>query len=160
MKTTDFKGIQKIFRYIQIQNDIPERVFPLLCPVREHDWLEGWSAKIIHSHSGLAEKNCVFSTPHHGKAETIWIITQYDPVNFIIEFVRHTPNNNVVRINIKVDATADSRSMLNIEYRYTALSENQNKFIETELEAQFIETMQWWEKSANYYLETGKILRK
>jgi hypothetical protein len=33
-----------------------EQVFPLLCPVRECDWLEGWNCTLLHSGSGLAEK--------------------------------------------------------------------------------------------------------
>jgi hypothetical protein len=35
----------------------PEDVFPLLCPVREADWLAGWmdGLEMVHSGSGLAE---------------------------------------------------------------------------------------------------------
>jgi uncharacterized protein YndB with AHSA1/START domain len=40
----------------------PAQVFPLLCPVREHDWIEGWSAQIVFSRSGVAEAGCVFRT--------------------------------------------------------------------------------------------------
>jgi hypothetical protein len=32
----------------------PDRVFPLLCPVRERDWLEGWEADMVYSASGVA----------------------------------------------------------------------------------------------------------
>jgi len=41
----------------------PSRVFPLLCPVREADWLEGWDPLLIVSESGIAEPDCVFVTP-------------------------------------------------------------------------------------------------
>ena len=35
----------------------PARVFPLICPVRETEWLDGWGEQleVIHSDSGLAE---------------------------------------------------------------------------------------------------------
>jgi hypothetical protein len=45
----------------------PERVFPLLCPIREADWLEGWDPLVVFTNSGVAEPACVFMTkaaPH------------------------------------------------------------------------------------------------
>lgn len=39
-----------------------ERVFPLLCPVREREWLQGWDATMVCSESGVAEPGCVFTT--------------------------------------------------------------------------------------------------
>lgn len=58
----------------------PERVFPLLCPQREHDWIEGWSATILRSASGLAEPGCVFQTGEGAPAERCtWIVVEHDP---------------------------------------------------------------------------------
>jgi len=156
----EFKGIQKKLTYKQVNNANIDKVFPLLCPVRETDWLDGWSYKMIHSNSGLIEQDCVFTTPHHGKFETIWQVTQYDKGNYIIEFLRVTPAENVVKINIQLELVATNKTEVVINYQYTALNEEQNSFIKNELEASFIESMEWWEKAINYYLETGKMLKK
>ncbi len=54
----------------------PSRVFPLLCPVREADWLEGWDPPLVLSNSGVAERDCVFLTdasPGHA----IWYVTRH-----------------------------------------------------------------------------------
>lgn len=50
----------------------PARVFPLLCPVREADWLEGWGeiVEMVHSDSGLAEDGCVFLTRPPGQVRS------------------------------------------------------------------------------------------
>jgi hypothetical protein len=48
--------------YTQTNPAAPERVFPLLCPVREADWIPGWRYKLIYSESGVAELGCVFTT--------------------------------------------------------------------------------------------------
>ncbi|HET7731794.1 MAG TPA: hypothetical protein VFK48_17360, partial [Usitatibacter sp.] len=40
----------------------PGQVFPLLCPVREADWIEGWDPGIVITASGVAERDCVFTT--------------------------------------------------------------------------------------------------
>lgn len=73
-----------------------ESVFPLLCPVREADWLDGWSDELetVHSKSGLAEAGCVFTTRVPGRPETVWMITRHDPVQ---ERVRAQANVNEKR---------------------------------------------------------------
>ena len=52
--------------YRQTINASPEIVFPLLCPVREVEWLDGWEYKMIYCVSGLIEKGAVFSTANTG----------------------------------------------------------------------------------------------
>lgn len=156
----NFKGIQKTYSYTQIYNGSIKNVFPLLCPVREMDWLDGWNFKMIHSNSGLIEKDCVFTTPHHGEYETVWHVTQYDKLNYKIEFLRVTPNENVVKINILLDRINVQQTKAIIDYQYTALNEEQNEFINNELGQSFIDSMKWWEKSIDYYLASGKMLRK
>lgn len=56
----------------------PPVVFPLLCPVRERDWIVGWDAAIRFSRSGLAEAGCVFQTGHGPEAIT-WIVHRHKP---------------------------------------------------------------------------------
>ena len=155
-----FKGIQKTCTYTQINNGSIEEVFPLLCPVREMDWLDGWDYKMIHSNSGLIEKDCVFTTPHHGELETVWQVTQYDKTTYAIEFLRVTPKENVVKINIQLEEMSEQQTRVLIDYQYTALNKAQNEFINKELEQSFNKSMKWWEKSINYYLENGKMLKK
>jgi len=52
----------------------PERVFPLLCPVVEYDWIPDWRCTMVHSTSGVAELGCVFL--REGES---WITTRYEP---------------------------------------------------------------------------------
>ncbi len=62
-----------------------EIVFPLLCPVRESEWIPGWEARVIHSDSGVAELDGVFSLDEaHGGA--LFVVTRYEP-NQRVEFV-------------------------------------------------------------------------
>lgn len=156
----EFRGIQKTLSYTQINNGSIEEVFPLLCPVREKDWLDGWDYKMVYSKSGLIEKDCVFTTPHHGSVETTWHVTQHDKIKKRIEFLRITPKENVVRINIKLENISEKQTKVFIDYQYTALNEDQNKFIDTELKEVFIESMEWWEKAINHYIESGEMLKR
>jgi hypothetical protein len=52
--TFNAKRVTKTHKQINIGS--PEVVFPLLCPVREGDWLENWSHNTIFSKSGFAEE--------------------------------------------------------------------------------------------------------
>ena len=155
-----FKGIQRTMKYTQVNSGHVDKVFPLLCPVREKDWLEGWNYKMIRSDSGLIEKNCVFTTPNENGTDTVWHVTQYNANNYKIEFVRVTPQENVVRINIDLESRDERTTLTHMRYQYTALNEEQNQFILNELESSFNASMTWWEKAINYYLETGKMLKK
>jgi len=155
-----FEGIQKTLTFDQVNDAVPEKVFPLLCPVREKDWLDGWDYKMVHSKSGLIEQDCVFTTPHHGKADTVWQVTQYNPELFEIEFLRVTPNENVVIINIKLTAKNSDQTNTHISYQYTALNDQQNEFIKFGLENDFSDSMLWWETAINHFLKTGQKLMK
>ena len=156
----EFQGIQVSKTYQQINLAAPKEVFPLLCPVREKDWLDGWDYTMIHSVSGLIEEGCVFSTPHHGQQDTIWYVTVYDKINFKIEFVRVTPEEEVVRINIGLAGKDNGTTTSTITYQYTALNEKMNEWLKTQFGDSFRESMIWWEKAINHYLRTGEMLKK
>jgi hypothetical protein len=156
----NFTGIQAARTYKQINNGRPEVVFPLLCPVREKDWIEGWDYKMIFSVSGLIEKGCVFSTPHHGNEQTIWYVTEHDKENFKVEFVRVTPNEEVVHISIFLTDRGNGTTVSTITYEYTALCEAKNRWILEKLDSEFEKNMEEWENAINFYLETGTMLTK
>jgi hypothetical protein len=44
---TAFKSHRTAHEYIQTNPAPPQRVFPLLCPVREGDWLPGWQYRLM-----------------------------------------------------------------------------------------------------------------
>lgn len=54
-------------------------VFPLLCPIREYEWIPNWQCEIKHSLSGVAEEGCVFTTNQADYGFGSWFCTRYDP---------------------------------------------------------------------------------
>jgi len=160
MQNSAFKAKRKTFSYRQSINALPEQVFPLLCPVREAEWLDGWRYTMIYSQSGLVEAGAVFSTTQEGEADTIWIVTKHDPSQHTVEFARFTPNAKTCVLNVNVRLKEDRSSYVDITYTYTGLAPAGNTFIETFTEDQFIEAVVFWEKSMNYFLDTGKMLKK
>jgi len=155
-----FKARHIIRSFEQTIHADPARVFDLLCPVKEGEWLDGWDYTLLHSESGLAEEGCVFLSRQEGEKDTIWMITKRDVQKREIEFVRATPESRMARLSIAVAEKASNRSKVKITYVITALCEEGNKFLEAFTQENFEGGMKFWEASMNYYLETGKKLSR
>ena len=139
-----------------------ETVFPLLCPVREGEWLEGWNDQVemIHSDSGVAEEGCVFRTRVPGRPETIWAVTRHDPVERVVEFFRVTTGLVATRLRIGVEPRPDGSSSVHIAYTFTPLGAAGRAFVkESHSEEAFRDDMAWWEDSMNHWLRNGLVLR-
>lgn len=160
MGMNKFNSLRSKMTFRQINSGTPAKVFPLLCPVKEADWIDGWEYVMIYSQSGVAEKGCVFTTPGPGNKITTWYITEHDAENFRIEFVRMAPGEMVVKIVIQLTDNKDGTTVSDISYEYTALSEEANSRISNELDTVFRNSMLYWEKAMNHYLQTGTKLLK
>ena len=147
--------------YIQHIAAPPHKVFPLLCPVREKDWLEGWDYEMVYSLSGIAERDCIFTTARHGPSKFIWIVTNYDPDHLFISFVNFMPGVRAMKISITLDENLESTTCAHITYTCTALGEPGQHFIAHQFnEGRFQHMMINWENSINHYLATGQMLKK
>ncbi len=134
----------------------PETVFPLLCPVREADWIADWDPLLVISNSGVAEKDCVFVTRSEPQNST-WYVTDYEPEKGFIAFVRFTPGLTATRLAIQL-AAAPKGTDARITFTHTSLGEAGDAFVDGFTEAAYAEFMQVWEKRMNHYLTTGTCL--
>ena len=132
----------------------PDVVFPLLCPVREVEWVAGWHPRLVISESGLVEAGCVFVMPDE-PADSVWVVTRWDPAGHVVEFVKVTPGLAVGRIGISLEeaeGNAESTAA-HVSYEYTALSEAGELFVERFTEAHYEAFMKEWESELNRFLE-------
>lgn len=139
-------------------NAPPDKVFPLLCPTREYDWIEPWRCELIFSYSGYAEPDCIFQTDYKsdGGLET-WIVARYEP-NKLIQFIRTNPIK-VIRYTITLTDNEDGTTTANWEQLITGLNKAGNDFVFAYSDEKFIDEMTNLEKMLNYYLETGSMLK-
>lgn len=152
---------QRITReYRQTIHATPEKVFPLLCPVREAEWLDGWRYNMIYSESGLVEEGAVFSTPCKDEEDTVWIVTKHDPKTYQVEFVRFTHRSRTCVLKIAVTSKDGNCSYVDVSYTYTGITPEGNDFINRFTQQAFVEAVVFWEKSMNSFLETGKRLTR
>lgn len=135
----------------QTINASPERVFPLLCPVREREWLPGWTCRMVHSNSGWAEPGAVFTTSGE-RGETVWLLSeQVAPRR--VAFVRFEPERVVVWCEIELAALAGGRTRVAITYTYTALDAAGEQALAAQTEAGWQQMQACWESSMNDWLE-------
>jgi hypothetical protein len=161
---TAFRSYRVTHEHTQTNTAPPEKVFPLLCPVREADWAPGWEYRLIYSVSGVAELGCIFTTPNpptpgsRGQvaAEKTWIVTEYDPAAFRIGFVWISPGRVATEIRIQLTRAPDTSTRANISYRYTGLSEEGNREVKGYDAEWYRNMMEEWETAINHFLRTGR----
>ncbi len=160
MNDAGFIPQRKVYAYTQTINALPEEVFPLLCPVREAEWLDEWDYSMIYSVTGFAEPGAVFSTSSPGEQDTIWIVTKHDRQNMIVEFTRFTPFNRTCVLRIRAMQLNEACSSVDIEYVYVSFSEEGNDYLRNYSKDEFDKNMKFWEDSMNHYIATGTLLKK
>jgi len=144
--------------YTQTIEAPPEKVFPLLCPVREAAWLPGWQYQLIYSKSGMAEDACVFTTPNERGPESIWMVTHYQPAAYAIAYAWVQPGMIATQLRISLAAAPGGKTSAWIRYSYTGLSADGNAVLERYTDEWFRNKMWWWETAINHYLRTGKLI--
>ena len=156
----NFNAKQVSYTYTQTNDAPPEKVFPLLCPVREKDWLPGWEHRLIYSVSGLAEDGCVFSTPTATGGERTWMTTHFDPSSYTIAYAWVEPAMLAAQLRISLKPIPADKTHTHIRYIYTALSAAGNTAIAEYSPEWFQSRMQHWERCINHYLLTGTLLKQ
>jgi hypothetical protein len=155
---TPFKAQRVVKRHTLHLVAPPADVFPLLCPVREYEWIEPWSCDMVFSASGVAENNAVFTTNFSAQGgEETWVVCCYEP-DRAIAFIRLIPGFKVNRLDIALTA-ARGGTVVHWTHTYTGLSEDGNQWIQQlsddalDLEKAAIERM------LNHYLQSGRMLK-
>jgi hypothetical protein len=137
--------------YTQKINARPEEVFPLLCPVRETEWVAGWEPVVVYTKSGLAEPDCIFVTSDE-EAEPIWVVTQHDPDAHKLEMIKITPGFTVGKISISLTLNENNGTDALVRYIYTALSREGEEFVYGYSEEFFCNFMRVWEETLNDFV--------
>ena len=134
----------------------PARVFPLLCPVRETVWAEGWLPDVVISSSGLAERDCVFITPEK-RSKAIWYITRHEPENWFVEMLKIVPGVTACRLEIQLTPNGDE-CFANVTYSHTSIGRAGDEFVAKFTADSYQRFMETWEKELNHFLKSGSRL--
>ena len=134
----------------------PAKVFPLLCPVREAEWADGWLPELVISSSGVAERDCVFITADKLE-KTIWYITRHEPERWFVEMLKILPGVTACRLEIQLSDNGDG-CFADVTYSHTSMGAAGDEFVTKFTADAYKKSMQAWEKALNYFLTTGRLL--
>lgn len=148
----------KRIKQVQSQRFVgpPDKVFPLLCPIREYEWIDPWKCEMLHSGSGVAEKHCVFRTRFDGNStDDVWVISRHEP-NSMIEFVRFNALW-VMILSIVLADNGDGTTTARNEQILTGLTAEGNQILDR-ISTAFAFELKMGEAMLNHFLTTGKKL--
>ena len=136
----------------------PERVFPLLCPVRERDWLPYWNCEIICSTSGVAEPECVFTTDIPGRGKMIWVVTRYE-LPQLIQYTVFKPESHTWNLSIRIIPEASEFCRLTWQHVFTGLTDSGNRYLRQYTDDHHRDHLRRIERHLIHFLRTGKMLQ-
>ena len=136
----------------------PEQVYPLLCPVREYDWIPGWSCDLIYTESGLAEKGCIFRTSFPGEGQELWVVSRYEPEERRFEVVRSIEGSRVVHVEVSLTPRDDGSTDMVWTETTTALDDEGNAYIDGFSEEGHVARMRLLGQALSHFCETGKLI--
>ncbi|AFM23189.1 hypothetical protein [Desulfomonile tiedjei] len=157
---TDFRARRVTQEFTHTISAAPSKVFPLLCPVREYEWIEGWTCKMIYSESGYAENNCVFTTNFPRGFEEIWSVSAYDPERYIIQFVVTSPEAYIMKLDISLSESGTNSTNISWIMTFTGLTPKGNTVIENHTGEPQVTRMGLVFKALEHYCLTGEMLKK
>lgn len=152
-----FQAKRAIKSHKQHLNAPPSKIFPLLCPVREYEWIEGWNCEMIYTDSGLVEENCIFTTSFLNDENEIWVVIRYEK-DREIQFIR-VSSGKVIRLSVKLTDNGDGSTTALWTQVITGLNERGNHFIEHFTDEAYARHMGAGEAMLNHFLATGEMLK-
>ncbi len=139
------------------------RVFPLLCPVREYDWIPEWRCEMIHSSTGVIGPDCVFRTQFPGQdTPEIWVVSTHDPEHFRLGFVRVIPETCVTRMDIRLEplgSPEQDETRLTCVKALTCLGPSGEAVLDAHTEAFHAKWLDGLTTRLDHYLATGTMWR-
>ncbi|WP_022664252.1 hypothetical protein [Desulfospira joergensenii] len=133
------------------------KIFPLLCPTREYEWIEGWECDLLYSESGLAEQDCIFQCRIlNGNLPEMWILDLYQP-DEKIQFSIHM-DGCIIRYTITLFEKPDKTTVSTWHMTLTAFNEAGHRFLAENDPEVFKAKFSVFEAMLNHYLETGEKL--
>lgn len=149
---------QHIERSYAIEVAAPiDAVFPLFEPLGERAWVHGWEPTMLYPPSGAAQVGTVFTTDAAGEATTLWSIADYDAKRHYVRYARVTPGSRFGWVEVRCSAAATDNTKVHVAYRFTALSEAGNAYLEAMTEEAFAAYIESWQMALAAYLEAQTV---
>jgi hypothetical protein len=124
-----FNGKRAVREYTHLVDAPPGEVFPLLCPVRERDWIPGWTAEVVYSESGVAELDGVFVAGRDGAMDSTFFVVRYEPP-WAVDYLVHQRQGFADRLALSLAAGGQGQTTLRWFRVFTGLTPEGNALVD------------------------------
>jgi hypothetical protein len=141
-----------------------DKVFTLLCPVAEYDWIDGWDCSLVFTDSGINEEGCIFTEAIMGPvlagspARSTWITNRYDDENHHIQFVIFIHGLAVIRYDVTLDERDNGLTRVEMRFEITAMDATIGSLGDEEIKTRLMTIVEFLAKALKHYCETGKMM--
>jgi hypothetical protein len=141
------------------------KVFTLLCPVAEYEWIDGWGCNLVFTKSGTNEEGCIFTEGIMGPvlagspASSTWLTNRYDEENHHIEFVIFVHDKAVVRYDVTLTDRDNGLTCVEMKFEITAMNDEIGRLSDEEIRARLMGIVDFLAKALKHYCETGEMLK-
>ncbi|HJX61881.1 MAG TPA: hypothetical protein VJ578_04865 [Dehalococcoidia bacterium] len=143
-------------------------IFALCCPVREEDWIDGWSRAtydLVFSESGFNEKNCIFREGFTKRlffgeeGATTWVTTVHEPTEFALEFLLIFGDIAVLNRKMRLDELDTGATACDCTDTLILLQGILDDADLATLEMKMKMFLHFTWNALRHYCETGEVLR-
>ena len=160
-----FQSKRTVSHHVEKIKASPEQIFPLLCPIQEYKWIDGWQCEMVYSDGGAIENNCIFKEEKTSpilfdlSVPTYWVVSLYMPEEYRIQFILLMGTMATAKIDVEVQDLGGTVSSVTWTFTITSLNDEANKIIgaATEQKAKLLLTILG--RSLKHYCETEKLFR-
>ena len=155
-RAQEFTALRKVQEYDRLFAASPERLFPLLCPSREADWIPGWTCDLVYTTTGYVQPDCIFTTGDGNPfGAGTWIIYDHEP-NERLELVK-TSGDLVLQMRIAVSPASGGGTRGRWTLTMTGLTPEGNTAVEAmpDQDPHFIALLD----CLDHYLNMGEMRR-
>lgn len=129
-----------------------EILFPLFSAEGEKLWVPGWDYENVMGSNDLHEDYIFLTQNHdHASVKAIWLVKQYDPDAYFVQFYKVEPSDKVGIISVQCSKIDESKTEIEVTYHYIGISEKGNEFIKKFTSEEYTKFIDEWEKLLSIY---------
>lgn len=139
-----------------------EEIFPLICPVKEYDWIPNWKCKLIFCPNGKNEKDVVFKEKISAPfiinaffAETTWTTILHDSSNYKVHFKWENKISTSI-YKIELHSTDSEQTICKASLNYNILDDKKVGNARMKLESKIEFLIEGLLGMLKHYCETGE----
>ena len=132
-----------------------EILFPLFSAEGEKLWVPGWDYINIMGSNDLHEDYIFLTQNHdHASSKAIWLVKQYDPKSYFVQFYKVEPDDKVGTISVQCFQITESQTEVEVTYHYVGIAEKGNEFVKNFTAEEYKKFIDEWELLLQNYFKS------